>query len=46
MVQGAAEIVLRKCSSCLDERGEVVPLGDGLRQQLADHVTAMAQQVQ
>ena len=45
VVQGAAELVLRKCSSYVDEQGEVVAMDDIIRQGLADHVTSMAQQV-
>ena len=44
-MQGAAELVLRRCSSYVDEQGEVAAMGDDVRQQLADHITSMAQQV-
>jgi magnesium-transporting ATPase (P-type) len=41
-LQGAAEIVLRRCVSVMDPSGAEVPLSDGMRKVLEDTVTSMA----
>eukprot|EP00201_Polytomella_parva_P009432 CAMPEP_0175050876 /NCGR_PEP_ID=MMETSP0052_2-20121109/7489_1 /TAXON_ID=51329 ORGANISM="Polytomella parva, Strain SAG 63-3" /NCGR_SAMPLE_ID=MMETSP0052_2 /ASSEMBLY_ACC=CAM_ASM_000194 /LENGTH=692 /DNA_ID=CAMNT_0016315101 /DNA_START=58 /DNA_END=2132 /DNA_ORIENTATION=+ len=40
--KGAAEWVLKRCTSLLNENGQVVPMGDAERTQLVDTVTSMA----
>lgn len=42
MVQGAAEIVLRRCVSVMDDEGAVVPLAEDMRAKLEETVTTMA----
>ena len=41
-VQGAAEIVLKRCVSIMDDIGSVVPISGELRAKLEDTVTSMA----
>ncbi len=41
-VQGAAEIVLRRCVSVMDDTGSVAPLADEMRAKLEETVTNMA----
>ncbi len=41
-MQGAAEIVLRRCVSVMDDEGNVVPLSEDMRAKLEETVTTMA----
>ena len=41
-MQGAAEIVLRRCVSVMDDEGAAVPLAEDMRAKLEETVTTMA----
>ena len=41
-MQGAAELVLKRCVSVMDDTGSVVPISEELRVKLEETVTSMA----